>query len=391
MGGYVAMMKNKKHILAFVVVITMLITICLPAFGNTASSNEEEQLKKQAEKYVQEWVYNNYTEHYDISDYKVQITDFDKKGNTVTVGLLTTMGTTLKYKNVDALPYMQGMKSVLGVASIEQFMETPQKMQMKSLDQNAKQNLTKVQQQNIINVVTEQYEDAKECLNVATPLSADFVVKATVDNGKLTNVKMYDKIFDKLYPVEGIKSGKELKKEGASDLLNYTKSEESKVFVASNNSRASSYDRIAARDYVLRYTSNGTNSCHCGRMPNGVNYSKWNNAQYPYEARFCHSDCADFVSQGLAAGGIPVNSGWNRNQSSWTMVRPLCNYLVNKGYATTTNYANCVAGNIVNIGGHVIMVTLNDTVHHRFSAHTTDRLNRDFTNQSGYQYYKIIY
>ena len=28
------MMKNKKNILAFVVVITMLITTCLPAFGN---------------------------------------------------------------------------------------------------------------------------------------------------------------------------------------------------------------------------------------------------------------------------------------------------------------------------------------------------------------------
>lgn len=66
------------------------------------------------------------------------------------------------------------------------------------------------------------------------------------------------------------------------------------------------YNRLNARDYARRYTSNVPHTaayrCNCGNNYNVYrDQSKWNNA-YPMS---CCLDCANFVSQCLEAGGIP--------------------------------------------------------------------------------------
>lgn len=95
-------------------------------------------------------------------------------------------------------------------------------------------------------------------------------------------------------------------------------------------------------------------------------------------------------------GGIPIDPGkWERlldgdNGWTWTCVPVLKNYMVDKEYWDLSNYASCNAGNILlTSSSHIVMVVLNDTVTHRYSAHTRDRYYYQFTDISGYVYYTI--
>lgn len=77
---------------------------------------------------------------------------------------------------------------------------------------------------------------------------------------------------------------------------------------------------------------------------------------------------------------------------AWAGTISLDRYMKNKGYWTNSTYAQCNAGNIVYTNStfdHVMVITLNDTVTHRYSAHTADEYNRVFGNVSSYMYRAI--
>ena len=194
------------------------------------------------------------------------------------------------------------------------------------------------------------------------------------------------------------RSYREIEEEGKRDVTFFEmkrKNEVQEPNSLKNTKGFASYDRIAARDYALTYSSNATNYCKCGKLY-GVDYSSWNNDEYPYFPNACHSDCADFVSQAMHAGGIPLDPGkWERlkdgnNDWAWTNIRGLKAYMTSKGYWNESNFSNCNAGNILlTSSGHIVMITLNDGITHRYSGHTRDRNNLQFYNLNEYKYYAI--
>jgi len=158
------------------------------------------------------------------------------------------------------------------------------------------------------------------------------------------------------------------------------------------------YDRIAAGDYADRYTSNppdGEGEDQSEYVGNG-HYCWWdtthrNNAEFQLSIYFA-SDCADYVSQALYVGGIPMDSihdtshWWYDNSERvssydycpWVYIPAFKSYMLNHGYFYESTFENankgCVAITKPTAGhSHVFMITQNDTINRALSAHTTDK------------------
>jgi len=149
------------------------------------------------------------------------------------------------------------------------------------------------------------------------------------------------------------------------------------------------YDRIAARDYVRRYTSNTSLNCS-STSTTKQDKSKYNSS---YTAYTCN-DCANYVSQGLKAGGILTDGTWYKDSSAWINVGSLTNYMVGKQYWIADTMNNCVAGFPFSLKAyqHVMMMSYNDGTTRKYCAHTSDRLDTIWSGgSSDATYYRINY
>ena len=151
--------------------------------------------------------------------------------------------------------------------------------------------------------------------------------------------------------------------------------------VSSAPSSPTDYDRIAARTYAQTWV--------CGR-------SDCNRSCYNPEYSSFSSDCANFVSQCIYAGGIQREPGvWAPYTTPWCAVRyvsqnmGICEYMVDRGYFFDAGSSpkKAFAGSIISwLGyGHVGLVDYNDTVDMTFCAHTDDMLSQKFP--SGVKFY----
>ena len=76
----------------------------------------------------------------------------------------------------------------------------------------------------------------------------------------------------------------------------------------------------------------------------------------------------------------------------WTNVPYMLSYMTSSAHQfwDSSSFAVCNAGNILlTESDHVVMITLNDTVTHRYTGHTNDRKGVEFYDEAGYQYYAI--
>ncbi|NLW16397.1 MAG: hypothetical protein GX033_01865 [Firmicutes bacterium] len=141
------------------------------------------------------------------------------------------------------------------------------------------------------------------------------------------------------------------------------------------------YDRIAARDYARRYTSNvpftAVYKYDCGANLNVYrDQTKWN-SNYP---KYCHSDCANFVSQCLEAGGLPRDATWAPGKSAWISVSAMETYMLNKGYWKESDFQTAVAGAVIRMPSHIVMISQNDTVTRTRCGHTNDVKDLPYTS-----------
>ncbi len=377
---------------------TIMFSMGVSAYANTYKANEELN-SKEIEIYVYEWITKNYSEHYILSDFNITMIDFKNKNKNFEATLMVELKTLLKYDDVEKLPYFIGLKNELGINKLD-FLESNKQFELEKYNNIKKNNFSDTQIKMVKENLKNKYSDAKECINEPTLLTLDIVVKGSKGDNKDWDV--YVDEMGKLYPAKKYTPAttKELENLGKQDLIavvDTVKSLDSEMAMRGY----SSYDRIDARDYALNYSSNGKNYCKCYTLY-GVDYSKWNNFEYPYFSNACHNDCADFVSQAMHEGGIPIDPGnWERlkdgNSSyggevgwAWTYVPSLKDYMTSKGYWNVSNFSDCCAGNILLTSSeHIGMITLNDTVTHRYTAHTRDRKNYQFYNNSNYEYYMI--
>lgn len=387
-----------KKIFIFTLAVLFL-CLSISVYAEFRSENNrisDPRLQNEIVQYMRDWINKNYSEHYILSDININIEDMETNGVNFEATMMVDLNTLLKYKSAEDLPYFVGMKNELDLKSLEFLSDDNKNKVLSKYDYRENKSLNLAQTRELEDTLRNLYFDAKDCINKASPLSLYIVVKGEINASN--NWEIYIDEMGTLIPAENFipKSSRELENIGKADINFLVDSvKNKKTYSLKNKSYNRSYDRIAARDYALDYSSNGTGYCHCGILY-GVNYGSWNNSGYPYFDNACHNDCADFVSQALHAGGIPIDSGrWERlrdgnNGWAWTSVSGLKDYMTSKGYWTSSNFASASAGHILlTSSSHVVMITMNDTVTHRYSAHTRDRNNAQFSNYSSYEYYVV--
>lgn len=379
------------------------------------------------EDYLTNWFAERLSEHYELSNFHISFSRSSLKSGKLESFGYVEMDHTLRYATLDELPFVCGVAETLGINSMADIVGG-------NLDglnadtlcsqvgiEETELNTTKIDY--LYTCLRDCFSDVQKDMGTFNA-TYFFRFTANVDGVNLSNQKVEIEAEDVGYlPAEqcmpgsteelhqkGCDNAKEMVKEAAS----YEPETEIGMIghnVASYETEAETrgyakYDRIAARDYALRYSSNPVQSCNDGVLeynrsssfPDGVNYGKWNMEEYPYFSMFCNNDCANFVSQAMSAGGLPEGGKWFRTKNvqtaswgaAWTSVSAMKSYMIEKGYWSPSNFAACNAGNILlTSSGHVTMITLNDTITHCYTGHTNDRRNVSFKNNAGYQYYAI--
>jgi len=250
----------------------------------------------------------------------------------------------------------------------------------------------------LILTTPDHYVDEIDFSDEYTNLSLDLVISVS-DSSKGADLIMYyqDGMDTTLYPIEVLDLDSDQMYQAGKSLVDVVAADyESSTYSIKGYS---SYDRVASRDYAWEWTGENVTSCYDDgpTCPIHQDRTQWNNDEYPYISNLKHDDCCDFVSQCMAKGGIPVDDGkWERfldgdNGWSWTYVPGLVDYMTGEGYWDTSTFAAANAGNVLLWAseGHVALITLNDTVTHRYTAHTNDDHNTVFYDSATYVYYTI--
>lgn len=270
------------------------------------------------------------------------------------------MNSVLKAKCVEELPYVKGM---LERVNLNTFSYESDDNTINMVSAANKSNLSDRQIEVASKIIIDKIKDLEQYIGQADDTNFIFKITASVKDGEIdiSTLKMFAENIDEFIPAEEI-------------LPNLY----------------SGYDRIAARDYANKYTSNTTKQCPHGKAL--MDTSKYN-SNYNW---YCHNDCANYVSQSLKAGGLPTDSTWKAGSTAWVNCESLTNYMVStKKYWKKSDYENANAGGVImmkNSDGHryhTVMIVKNDTVTRQFSGHTNDRLKTAYSKNSNWEYYVL--
>lgn len=147
------------------------------------------------------------------------------------------------------------------------------------------------------------------------------------------------------------------------------------------------YSHSSATYYIKKYTSNTTKPCTTGSST-VQDSSKYNTAYNWYQC----NDCANYVSQALAYGGIPTNSIWKPYTTTWIRAYDLESYMLNYYFMVSASTSTCMPGDPIvwhSGDGHIAMCSYNQGGVLKYSAHSSDRL--DYIYGSGAKLYRVIY
>ncbi len=374
----------KKKIYISVLLLVCLIVGC---FGFSASADLEPAgpstdvsiLEESVLEKATNWFVGNYGAFYNIRDFQAEIIRTFDDGAETSYTVAIRCQTQLKADSVEELPFVRGLYdgAAAGTGEIQSLQA--------AVDYYAEE------------VVDFSKDYSALSLDVVVPVDN---VKKDVNESQLF---VRDGMETYLYPVSDFElDAEEMYLAGRQSVDSV-----SELYASVQTAGGySDYDRIAARDYALTWVGSSVTSCfdHGTSCETLQDRSKWNNAEYPFHETFTHNDCADFVSQAMSAGGLPENGAsgttWFRVKNTteaawgapWTNVISLVSYMTDssRGYWSSSTYAACNAGNILRTSSeHVVMITLNDTVTHRYTGHTNDRRDYVFSVNSAYEYYVI--
>jgi RNA polymerase sigma-70 factor (ECF subfamily) len=340
--------------------------------GAVAAQNNTVPLERAVEKQAADWVYENLDEYYYVDNIHTHVVERDIVKSETRYTVAVNCETMLKAKSVTELPFVKGVTDAFNENGLSQTEESVLAEYVASVETDAR-------------------------LGEYSGYSVDIVV-AINDKDGAWSLYYQDGMEDTEYPIEVLDIDTDaMYKEGyASAGILFEKLTSGKV------RGYSSYNRITARDYALQWIKNpAPTDCYDDGTSCGMyqNRTYWNNSAYTYFSLFKHNDCADFVSQAMSAGGLPEGGTWFRTKNvttqswgaAWTSVSSLESYMTNSShkYWDSSTFALANAGNIcLTSSTHVTMITLNDTVTHRYTAHTNDRRDYGFTSTS-YTYYTI--
>ncbi len=384
------MKRKSKLALSAILVLTLLVTMVSSIMYAAPQNTKGYEAAIEAK--VKEVLENGYSSFYKINNTKVNFDEMNVNGEDIEATVSVKMNTTLKVKKVEELPYVKGM---LKKANMTNF---TYESKAKTDEAVAKANKGKLKNEKMAKVAKEldfRFNELKQYIDKAADNNFILKITAKVSNNAVAadSIKIMAENIDTLVPVEQLlpNTAEEMEAEGANDMQMVIESEEQGYAP----SLYASYNRVAARDYANRWSTNPT-SCYDHGTSCGIrqNRTTWNNAANPYYAELCHNDCADFVSQSLHAGGIPMDSTWKRGTPAnttlaWVNTGYLKTYmLTTKAYWKTASFSTAYAGGVLyTASSHVVFLVFNDTVTRKYSAHTNDRNQVNYSNVSGYAYY----
>ena len=318
---------------------------------------------------------------YDVYDVSVEIIEeLEKTDGSYDVRCEIVFDMCLKADSVEELPYVAGMLNEIGVSTAEAVYAMSDDLVTTSRAATVtQQNLIAAQVANEIKEIESNIaNDITLAFSILINAEEDGTINATLgcgepnSDGEFTTFPLSD-----YFPA----NADEMYSNGASTV--------SEVAMQLNSNAvmpcvviATNYDRIAARDYAMTYSSNASYSEVCPHGKHYINLSYYND-DYEY---YCHTDCANFVSQAIYAGGIPTDSTWQAGEVAWINVPAMHRYFfTTKHYWGLSTYEKCNAGGIIinsDSDGmyHINMCVLNDTVNHAYAAHNNDRRNMAFTS-----------
>lgn len=368
-GGIV---MNGKRMFAIVLAAAMSMGLGLSAdateAGNDASNSLGEVIAE---------VEDGYSEYYDILDTAVVLCYSHKNDKYIENIYLLEMEVMLKAQSVSQLDYYQGImhycESVYDAAA--------------GLEENRYINQLNIEQMRI-------YEELEGYIGKKQDMA--FYIKETYPesnpDGKtylIENGEEYVSI-NEIMP----RSHEELHYNGFSRISNADIQNRQRLETKGVELPENSYSVALAVDYMKKYTSNPSSCNACGNSECGqrVDTTKYNSKYTNYASS--HSDCANYVSQALSAGGLPTDSTWRAGSNAWIGVTSLINYMTSNGYWNSVNYTNVGLGDILSFssGSHVVMITSFDGTTYKYSGHTNDRLNYPISIGSGTgSFYRVSY
>lgn len=359
---------KKKSLFTMILIISILGCLLVnPVSAVSSSTNAYSVAHTYIEDAVIGWLKNNYGSHYYLRDIDVVVErTFNSEKNVLKEKLIVTFEKMLKVDSSEKLPYVIGLR---------------QGATTKNSDD--------------IKFLNNYISSLSEYIGTYTNTCIDIVGECSITNPSAGVSLYYQDVYTTtLYPINVLSVDDEkMLSDGLRDvdlIIDYEKN-------AAATRGYDSYDRIAARDYAQTYTSNDISVCSCssGSSCTSAKYNTdyWNSDYSVYS----HTDCANYSSQAMAEGGIPTDSTWYKDSLAWINSNSLKTYMTTtKGYWDSSTFAAANAGNILrwkntstSSARHTVIITLNDTVTHQYSGHTTDRLDCVFYENSNHEYFTI--
>ena len=400
------MITGKKQWISKLLFLILIMSVVALPIMNVSAENIDIQTAAQdeAKNQIESLLTKGFTPYYDILGLETEITRVDENEDSLDIYTLTTMNNVLRAKAVTELPHVQGMLKAVKLNDLKQ---DSLENTVKAIQANKDIQMEDIQVERAAKLLQFKIRDVEPY--IGKPDETNFVFKFTVKKVKdgidpVTAVLLVENI-DKYVPAETIipESSEEMINNGIEEIMTGINDVRlDKTYIDDktvNPTLYPYYNRIDARDYANTYTSNATKYCSHGSALQNTSF--WNTSTYPaFLGNFCHNDCADYVSQSLAYGGIPKDSTWTRSSAnnSWTYAWQNCNGLKKymydtKSYWALSDYTNAAAGGVImykNSDGsyyHTVMIVKNDTVSRQFSGHTNDRKQYGYGNSSGCEYY----
>ncbi len=330
-----------------------------------------------------------YSDSYYISDAAAEIVESKENlDGSMTYIVDASFKRTLKQTSAYDMPYVQGLMEAKALLS------DPHEI-------SRAEDYIEIWVTELENYYIGVAQDTNATLSVTIPQeSMGLMYRNSVDDAVIC---VFDDLFGEEYPLESLRprSASEARSAAKAAITKVTERESLQVQSQDANrgpippilSPIQYYDRVKAREYARTWScdrgiSEYHESCH--------------NPKYIFEP---NNDCANFVSQCIAEGGLPTDDTWNSTVGNkvWyttgNIFYGLRDYMKDMGYFfhSTDDY-DAFAGSIINLlnsdgtnEGHVGLVDQNDTQTMTFCSHTRCRKSMRFSFYSNRDFYVPVW
>jgi len=377
--------KVSKMLLISMLLIAIVFAFSAKNLIKGQISYDKVAIQNQLEEQLKTMIVEDYSQYYKNIGVSLEPKTVTIENGVASAVFDAKIDLTLKAQKVEDLPFMKGMLNYFNSKKL-----TASEAQIEAAN----------------NLIDDWKLELKDYIGKPEPTAyATYKIVANVENDstiEVNSVKLYisepssTNKGDDFYsvPLPMLETSEKMEQNGA-DIMKETFKEAGDSLIINNINEAKyTYNRLDARDYANSWTSNASYNGDCY-----MDSSKWNNDVYPYYDNAYCNDCADYVSQALHAGGIPIDPGqWERLKDedgdytwAWTLVSSLKDYMVSHGHWTASNFTQANAGNVIVMpnDSHTMVIVLNDTVTRKYSAHTNDRKQYIYYDYSGWEYYTV--